>query len=163
MPAPLGLAKALAFLVPAALLGGAYAFQYWGGLIPCEMCWWQRYPHMAALAFALAALLAGRLPDRGRSLVWLAALAIAVSGTLGVYHAGVELHIFPGLTQCTQSATGASAADLLAAVVNSPMVRCDEIQWSWLGISMAGWNAILSLVSAFAILWLSLKRPRTAA
>lgn len=163
MASPLGLAKALALLVPALLLAGAYGSQYWGGLVPCEMCWWQRYAHMAAFAFALAALLGGRLPDRGRSLVWLAALAIAVSGGIGVYHAGVELHIFPGLTQCSQTAAGGSAEDLLAAVVNTPMVRCDEIQWKWLGISMAGWNAILSLLSALVILWLSLKRPRTPA
>jgi disulfide bond formation protein DsbB len=161
--APLGLAKALAFLVPALLLAGAYGSQYWGGLVPCEMCWWQRYPHMAAVAFAAIALLAGRLPDRGRAFVWLAALAIAVSGGIGVYHAGVELHIFPGLTQCSQTAGGETAADLLNAVMATPLVRCDEVQWSWLGISMAGWNAILSLLSALVILWLSLKRPRTAA
>jgi disulfide bond formation protein DsbB len=160
MANPLGLAKALALLVPAALLGGAYAFQYWGRLVPCEMCWWQRYPHMAALAFALGALLAGRLPDRGRSLVWLAALAIAVSGGLGVFHAGVELHLWQGLTQCSQTATGGSAADALDKIMSQPLVRCDEVQWSWLGISMAGWNAILSLASALVILWLSLKRPR---
>jgi len=160
MPNPLGLAKALALLVPAALLGGAYAFQYWGRLVPCEMCWWQRYPHMAALAFALAALLAGRLPDRGRSFVWLAALAIAVSGGLGVYHAGVELHFWQGLTQCSQTSGGAGGGDLLNSLMDTPLVRCDEVQWSWLGISMAGWNAILSLTGALVILWLSLKRPR---
>jgi disulfide bond formation protein DsbB len=162
MPSPLGLAKALAFLVPAALLGGAYAFQYWGGLVPCEMCWWQRYPHMGALAFALAALLARRLPDRGRSLVWLAALAIAVSGGLGIFHAGVELHLWQGLTQCSQAATGGSAEDLLAEIVARPLVRCDDVQWAdpLFHISMAGWNAILSLLSALVILWLSLKRPR---
>ena len=160
MANPLGLAKALAFLVPALLLGGAYAFQYRGGLVPCEMCWWQRYPHMAALVLALAALLAGRMPDRGRSLVWLAALAIAVSGGLGVYHAGVELHLWQGLTQCSGAASGGSAEDLMNALMATPLVRCDEVQWSWLGISMAGWNAILSLTGALTILWLSLKRPR---
>lgn len=165
MSSPLGLAKALAFLVPAALLGGAYASEIWGGLHPCEMCWWQRYPHMAALAFALAALLAGRLPDRGRSFVWLAALAIAVSGGLGVYHAGVELDLWEGFTQCTQTASGGSAADLLAKIVAQPLVRCDEVQWAdpVLHISLAGWNAILSLGSALVILWLSLKRPRDLA
>lgn len=162
MPAPLGLAKALAVLVPAALLGGAYASEIWGGLVPCEMCWWQRYPHMAALAFALAALLAGRLPDRGRSFVWLAAVAIAVSGGLGIYHAGVELDLWEGATQCSQTATGGSAADALDKIMAQPLVRCDEVQWAdpVLNISLAGWNAILSLISALVILWLSLKRPR---
>jgi disulfide bond formation protein DsbB len=152
---PLDLAKALALLVPAALLAGAFAFQYWGGLYPCEMCWWQRYAHMAALAFAVVALFV-----RGRPLVWLAALAIAASGAIGFYHAGVELDYFEGFTECTSTAAGGSVDDLLKQIMAAPMVRCDEIQWSWLGISMAGWNAILSLSAALVILWLSLKKPR---
>jgi len=86
---PLALAKALALLVPGALLAGAYGSEIWGGLYPCEMCWWQRYAHMAGLAFAIVAILAGRMPDRGRSFVWLAGLAIAASGAIGFYHAGV--------------------------------------------------------------------------
>jgi disulfide bond formation protein DsbB len=151
---PLGLARALALLVPAALLAGAFAFQYLGGLSPCEMCWWQRYAHMAALAFAVLALVAG-----GRWPVRLAALAIAASGAIGFYHAGVELHYFEGFTQCTSTTTGGSPDDILKQIMAAPMVRCDEIQWSWLGISMAGWNAILSLAAALVILWLSLKRP----
>src|ERR1043165_1104197 len=91
---PLGYAKALAVLVPAALLAGAFAFEYWGGLWPCEMCWWQRYAHIAALALAVLALFV-----RGRSLVVLAALAIAASGAIGFYHAGVERGRLDGGTQ----------------------------------------------------------------
>ena len=156
---PLTLAKALAFGVPAALLVGAFGSEYFGGLYPCEMCWWQRWAHFAALAFALIALAAGsRLPDRGRSFVWLAALAILVSGGIAVYHAGVEAGIFQGFTQCTTMASGGSSEDLLEEILNAPLVRCDEIQWQWLGISMAGWNAILSLGTALVILWLSLKQ-----
>ena len=101
---------------------------------------------MAALAFALAALLAGRLPDRGRSFVWLAALAIAVSGAIGFYHAGVELHSLPGPHPVQPAPRPA----------DRPMIcwrRSCAGRWSaattsngrWLGISMAGWNAILSL------------------
>ena len=156
---PLAKARALALIVPLALLGGAYGFQYvWGHLWPCEMCWWQRYAHMAALALALLAFIV-----RGRPMVLLAALAIATSGAIGFYHAGVELHYFPGLTKCTSTAAaGLSTDDYLKAILNSPMVRCNDIQWSFLGISMAGWNAILSLGSALLILWLSLRRPRAA-
>lgn len=152
------LAKALALLVPAALLAGAFGFEYWGGLYPCEMCWWQRYAHLAALPFALIALFV----RGGRPFVCMAALAIAISGAIGFYHAGVELKYFEGFTQCTSAATGATTADLLKEIMAAPMIRCDEIQWSWLGISMAGWNAILSLSAALTILWLTLKRPRTA-
>jgi len=157
---PLGLAKLLALLVPATLLAGAWGSQYIGGLAPCEMCYWQRYAHIAALAFAAAAAFAGRMPDRGRSFVWLAALAILVSGAIGLFHAGVELDYWEGFTQCTSLVDGASG-DLLAEIMAAPIVRCDEVQWSFLGISMAGWNAILSLSSALVILWLSLTRPRT--
>ncbi|HYN46938.1 MAG TPA: disulfide bond formation protein B [Allosphingosinicella sp.] len=162
MRSPLRLAKALALLVPAALLAGAYGSQYLGGLLPCEMCYWQRYAHLAGLAFAIVGLLAGRLPDRGRSFVWLAALAILASGAIGVYHAGVEAGYFEGFTQCTSMIGGGSADDLFKAIMEAPVVRCDEVQWALFGISMAGWNAILSLGSALVILWLSLKRPRAA-
>jgi disulfide bond formation protein DsbB len=154
----LALAKAVALLAAGGLLAAAFAFQYWGGLYPCEMCWWQRYAHIAALAFVLLALLAGG----GRVLIWLAALAIAASGAIGAYHAGVELGWFEGFTQCSSTAAGGSTEDLLKAIMAAPMVRCDEIQWSWLGLSMAGWNAILSLLAALVVLWLSLKRPRQA-
>lgn len=160
MRSPLALAKGLAFLVPLALLAGAYGSQYWGGLYPCDMCYWQRWAHMAGLAFAIIALLAGRMPDRGRSFVWLAALGIAASGAIGVYHAGVELGYFEGFTTCTTTASG-SGADLLKQIMDAPLIRCDQAQWSWLGITLAGWNAILSLGSALVILWLSLRRPRT--
>jgi disulfide bond formation protein DsbB len=154
-------ARALAIAVPAALLAGAYGSQIWGGLYPCEMCWWQRYAHFAGLALALLSLLLRRAPDRGRSFVWLAALAILTSGGIGVYHAGVEAGIFEGFTECTSSAGGGlSNEDLLKAIMEAPIVRCGDIQFSFLGITMAGWNAILSILAALSILWLSLRRPR---
>jgi disulfide bond formation protein DsbB len=157
-------AKAIAVLVPAALLAGAWGSEIWGGLYPCEMCWWQRYGHLAALGFAMLALLLGRrMPDRGRSLVWLAALGILASGLIGAYHAGVEAKVFEGFTQCTAAAGGGSTEDLLKQIMNAPLIRCDQIQFEFLGISMAGWNAIISTVFALLILWLSLRRPRKAA
>lgn len=156
----LGAAKALAVLVPGALLAGAYGSQYIGGLAPCEMCYWQRYAHFAGLAFALAAVAAAGLPDRGRSFVWLAALGILASGLIGFYHAGVELDYFEGFTQCTSTFGGGSAQDLLNQIMSAPVIRCDQVQWSFLGISMAGWNAILSILGALTVLWLSLSRPR---
>jgi disulfide bond formation protein DsbB len=155
-------ARALAIAVPAALLAGAYGSEIWGGLYPCEMCWWQRYAHFVALALAVLSLLLRRAPDRGRSFVWLAALAILTSGGIGVYHAGVEAGVFEGFTQCTSTGSaGLSSEELLKEIMAKPLVRCDDIQFSFLGISMAGWNAILSILAALGILWLSLRRPRT--
>jgi disulfide bond formation protein DsbB len=151
-------ARALALLVPAALLAGAFGSEYLGGLYPCQMCWWQRWAHIAALAFALLSF--APLADKGRSLVWLAALAILTSGAIGAYHAGVEVKIFQGFTECTAQGSGGSAKELLERILDAPMVRCDQVQFSFLGISMAGWNAILSTGFALVILWLSLRRPR---
>jgi disulfide bond formation protein DsbB len=155
-------ARALALLVPAALLAGAYGSQIWGGLFPCHMCWWQRYAHFTALAFAVLAFALVKLPDRGRSFVWLAALAILASGLIGFYHAGVEMKVFPGFASCTSTIRATSADDLMRQIMAAPLVPCDVVQWSFLGISMAGWNFIVSTASALAILWLSLRRPRTA-
>lgn len=154
-------ARLLAIGVPAALLAAAWGSEIFGGLFPCEMCWWQRYAHIAALVLALASLATAKGPDRGRSLVWLAALAILTSGAIGVYHAGVEADIFEGLTHCTASHHGGSTQDILKAIMATPLVMCDDVQWSFLGISMAGWNAIVSLSAALIILWLSLRRPRS--
>ncbi|TFI59173.1 disulfide bond formation protein B [Sphingomonas parva] len=155
-------AKILALLVPAGLLAGAYGSEIWGGLYPCEMCWWQRYAHFVALAAALLAFLLSRLPDRGRSFVWLSALGILTSGGIGAYHAGVEAGIFEGFTQCTSTATG-SAEDLLKSILSAPLVRCDQVQFEFLGISMAGWNAIFSIGFGLVILWLSLRKPKRSA
>lgn len=153
-------ARLLALLVPAALLAGALGSQYLGGLYPCEMCHWQRWGHYAAVALALGSFALRSAPDRGRSFVWLAALGILASGAIGAYHAGVEAGVFEGFTQCTAMVASGSSADILKDIMQTPLIRCDQVQWSWLGVSMAGWNAIISLSSALVILWLSLKRPR---
>jgi disulfide bond formation protein DsbB len=154
-------ARLLSLLVPAALLAGALGSQYLGGLYPCEMCHWQRWPHYAAVVLALISFAMRGAADRGRSFVWLAAFAILVSGLIGVYHAGVEAGLFEGLTQCSSMA-GGSGADLLKDIMAAPLVRCDQVQFSFLGVSMAGWNALISTGSASVILWLSLRRPRAA-
>lgn len=146
-------ARLLALLVPSALLGGALLSQHVGGLYPCEMCYWQRWPHGAAILLALGALFSPINAPRTRALTLLAALAIAVSGTIGVYHAGVELGYWEGITVCT--ATGATS---LEDILKVPLVRCDQVQWSLFGISMAGWNAIVSLGGAALIAYLAWRR-----
>ena len=153
---PLRAARWLALLTPAALLGGAYVGQYGFGLFPCEMCWWQRYPHFVALALSLLAFV---LPPK-RLLVALAAAAIAVSGLIGGFHAGVEYHWWEGLTACTASPL-AAGGDPLQAILNAPVVRCDVPQWTLFGISLAGWNFLFSLASALMIVLL-LARARSA-
>ena len=154
------LARLIALLLPLALLGGALGSQYIGGLHPCEMCYWQRWPHGAAILSAALAFTAPAASSRSVNLTLLAALAIAISGATGAYHAGVEAKIFEGFTTCTALSAGGSNADLLKQITEAPLIRCDQVQWSLLGISMAGWNAILSLAGAAAILVLTLRRGR---
>ncbi|WP_066808169.1 disulfide bond formation protein B [Sphingomonas asaccharolytica] len=150
-------ARALALLIPTALLAGAWGFQLIGHLYPCEMCHWQRWPHYAALPIALLAFVPG-MPQR--PLVALAAIAIAVSGAIGVAHAGVEYHWWQGFTPCTS--TFSSSGDTLSAIMNAPVVRCDAPQWTFAGISLAGFNAIVSLGGALVILALLTRRSRAA-
>ena len=131
------------------LLLGALAFQYLGGLAPCVLCLWQRWPHAAAVALGLIGLV---LVSRTVP-VALAALAMAGSVGLGIYHTGVERHWWPGPASCTSGAIGGlSPEDLMSRILAAPMVRCDEVSWSLLGLSMASWNAIASAV--LAAIWL---------
>ena len=158
---PAVIARIIALLLPVALLGGALGSQYLGGLHPCEMCYWQRWPHGVAIVLALLSFTAPAGSSRSRAIVVLAALAIAVSGAIGVYHAGVEAKVFEGFTQCTALPRTTSAAELLKEITHAPLVRCDEVQFRFLGISMAGWNAILSLSGAGLIVLLTLKAKRS--
>lgn len=151
----LRLAQWLALAVPGGLLLGALSSQHLGGLVPCEMCMWQRWPHLAAVVLAGLSLAVPRL---ARPLTLLAALAIAVSGAIGIFHAGVEQGWWEGLTTCSTVATGATPDELLKSIMATPLIRCDQIQWTFLGLSLAAWNGLISLLSAGAILWLKQKR-----
>jgi disulfide bond formation protein DsbB len=157
---PAVLARLIALLLPLALLGGALGSQYLGGLHPCEMCYWQRWPHAAAIGFAALAFTGPAESSSSRNFTLLAALAITISGIIGVYHAGVEAKVFEGFTTCTKLATGGTTAEMLKQITHAPLVRCDQVQWSLLGISMAGWNAILSLGGAALILFLTVRGAR---
>jgi disulfide bond formation protein DsbB len=124
--------------------------QYGFGLPPCEMCHWQRWPHIAALVFGLGAVM---LPHWRVQLLSLAALSFAITGGLGVFHAGVEWKWWQGLTSCAGTATPNSLDALRAQLMAAPIVRCDEAAIRVLGLSMAGWNALWSATLAiFALL-----------
>ncbi|HEX9858452.1 MAG TPA: disulfide bond formation protein B, partial [Paracoccaceae bacterium] len=133
-----------------ALLLGAFAFQYVGGLAPCPLCLWQRWPHAAAVAIGGLALLAG-----GRLLPILGALAALTTAGIGVFHTGVEQKWWEGLASCSSgSIAGISVQDLLNPdVAVAPVVRCDEIAWQMLGLSMASWNVAISV--GLALVWLA--------
>jgi len=150
------LAQRLALGVPALLLAGAYVSEYGFGLFPCEMCWWQRYPHFAAVGLALVSTLA---PPK-RLWILLAGFAILVSGLIGAFHAGVEYGWWEGITGCASTIQDVGG-DPLAAIMDAPLVRCDVAPWTFAGISLAGFNAIISAASAVAVFVLVAKSGRT--
>ena len=147
-------ARLLAVLVPNALLWGAIGSQYLGGLVPCEMCMWQRWPHVAAIFLALVAIAIRDRPAVSKGVTALAATAILVSGAIGTFHAGVEYHWWKGLTECSAPTLSGSVQDVMAQIMAAPIIRCDQAQWTLGGISLAGFNAIFSLGFGGTILWL---------
>jgi disulfide bond formation protein DsbB len=135
----------LAAVTSGALLGGAYYFQYIVHLPPCDLCWLQRYPHMVAIAAGLVALLAFGQRKIAFFFALIAIVALFVTSGIGVYHAGVEYHFWKGPQECTGNIPpGLSLADLKKYLFSAKMIRCDQPAWVMWGISMAGWNAILS-------------------
>ncbi len=139
-------ANILALAVPAALMTGALGSQIFGGLYPCEMCHWQRWPHEAAIGIAILAFFIK--PPARAVLIVLAAVAILISGGIGIFHGGVEYGWWEGLTRCSNTAQGGSLADIMKA----PLIRCDVPQWTLGGVSLAGFNAIFSLLGGFVVL-----------
>ncbi|WP_022703117.1 disulfide bond formation protein B [Pseudorhodobacter ferrugineus] len=134
----------------AALLLGAFAFQYIGGMSPCTLCIWQRWPHAAAVLIGVLALTIG-----GRYWGYLGALSAATTAGIGMFHTGVERGWWEGLASCSAgSIKGLSVAELLDPTANvAAPVRCDAVPWEMFTLSMASWNMILSLV--LVALWLS--------
>lgn len=134
-----------AFLIIAAL-----GFQA-AGYVPCELCVLQRWPHVAAMAVAGLVWLTGRT----RALALLGMVAAGVAMGLALYHVGVEMTWWEGPSHCSGTVgdfARMSAQELMTRLQSAPVVRCDEIAWSFLGVSMAGWNAAFS--AGLAGVWL---------
>jgi len=134
----------------AALMLGALAFQHIGGMAPCALCIWQRYPHVAAIVLGVLAAFAV-LP--ARVLAGLGAIAALTTAGIGLYHTGVERAWWEGPSACSGGGVAAqSPQDLMAQIMEAPLVRCNEVPWEMFTLSMASWNALASL--ALAALWL---------
>ncbi len=145
----------------AAILGAALAAQYLGGLAPCELCHYQRWAYVAAIALAAAAL---RMPRARRPLTAAAGLVFAVGAAVAFYHVGIEQGWFRGPGSCAAPPLEAqSLAELKRLLEAAPVVRCDEVPWSLLGISLAGYNLLLSSGLALASFWAALAMARRTA
>ncbi|NRA98205.1 MAG: disulfide bond formation protein B [Rhodobacteraceae bacterium] len=139
-----------------AMLLAAWGFQYLGGLAPCAMCIWQRWPHVLAAACGAVSVVVPL------SVIYLlgAASAATTSG-IGVYHTGVERGWWEGPTTCTSGPIDdLSPEELLDQILGAPLVRCDEVPWELLGLSMASWNALVS--AGFVLIWLAAFRAARA-
>jgi disulfide bond formation protein DsbB len=142
----------LLLVASAAIVGSALLFQYVGGLEPCELCLYQRWPYYAAIVATGVALLSGGDRAMG-AVIALCAFLFAASTVLAFYHVGVEHHWFAGPSACTGSVSGASSIEALKAqLLARQPVNCDEPAWRLFGISLAGWNLVASaLITAFCL------------
>ena len=153
----------LVVIASLASLAIAFASQYWAGLQPCILCWYQRYPYMAAAALGILGIIAAGRPGLLRSILLLAALAFFVDAGIAAFHVGVEQHWWAGTRECGSLLDlNASPEDLKNQLLNQPVVRCDEPAWVLLGISMAGYNFLYAALCGLATLWLA-ARGRTSA
>lgn len=151
-------AAAFVAIISATLIAGALVFQ-WLGYAPCEMCMWQRWVHAGAATFATMSLVLKRSP--ARMAAWASILIVALSGAIGTFHAGVEWKLWDGITTCSARFTS-GGGDVLVEIMRAPIVRCDEAPWRLFGISMAGYNALISIGAALtAAIMISWKRPHT--
>jgi len=142
----------LILVVAAALIGGAFFFQYVLGLIPCELCLKERIPYYVAMPLAAVLALVPDSPGLAaakRLGFGLITVIFLIGAGLGIYHSGVEWHLWPGPADCT-GPLGATVGlnDFLKSLQTTRVVRCDDAAWRFLGLSLAGWNAIASLALA---------------
>lgn len=147
---PVVLAASTVAAIGAVTLVGAWIFEYGFGIKPCPLCLEQRYAYYVVIP--LAALIAfARARGVGTpALVGLAIIAAAMlaNAVLGTYHAGVEWGFWPGPTDCSGTPDFSAGGSLLNKLQNVQVVRCDEVQWRFLGLSLAGYNVLISLAMA---------------
>jgi disulfide bond formation protein DsbB len=159
-------AALLIALIAAATLAGAWYMQLVWGLEPCELCLKQRYAYYAIVPLGLlVALLAARGTSRPVLMLGLALIALAALGNagLGVYHSGVEWGFWQGPTECTGPVGNlGSAGSLLERLDSVKVVRCDEVQFRFLGLSLAGYNVLISLAMAAIAAWGISRSSRSA-
>lgn len=137
---------ALAATGSAVMLLIAFAFQYVGGLAPCALCIWQRWPHVAAISLGAVGVIFPYL-----AVAWLGALTMLGNAGLALYHTGVERDWWEGPASCSGGGgdlASMATADLLNPDIGTGIVMCDEVAWEMLGLSMASWNGIGCLILA---------------
>lgn len=138
-------APILLFLASAATLLGALAFQYIGDFDPCVLCVYQRWPYLVVAGLCVLAWVVKPLT---RSALFACGTVFVVSTGLGAYHVGIEQGWVAGTVACGASGSATTVNELRSQIMNAPATRCDEIAWSLFGISLAGYNLLVSLALA---------------
>jgi disulfide bond formation protein DsbB len=140
----LGLLAALGSL---ALIAGAWTFEYFG-YAPCQMCYWQRWPHYVAIGLGLVLLF------KAHEIIYmLGSLAALITAAVGVFHTGVENGWWEGPSSCTGSGLGGQSGSDLLSTSGDLLIMCDQVSWSLIGVSMASWNAIFS--AGLCLIWIA--------
>ena len=134
----------LAVFLSASLLIAVFALQYIGRLAACSLCLTQRWPHGIALGLGLVAMLPIIHAPARRFLLIMISIAFATTAGIGAYHAGIEYGWFIGPTTCSGNIDGNTIDELKRQLLAQPVMRCDEVTWSLLGISLAGYNFFIS-------------------
>jgi disulfide bond formation protein DsbB len=145
------LASAAVFAIALATIMVAHGFERIGGYLPCHLCLQERYAYYFAVPAALIAFFGARGGSIGIARVVLLAVALAfvINAALGIYHSGVEWKWWPGPTECSGgTALGFGESGLGEQLNTTVLARCDEAAWRFLGLSFAGWNAVLSALLA---------------
>ncbi|TCT02059.1 disulfide bond formation protein B [Aquabacter spiritensis] len=135
-------------------LGAAWYFQIVVGLAPCPLCLYQRLPYYAAIPISFAATILGARGYRvaPRAGLWLLAALMFVDAGIAMYHAGIEWQFWQGPTTCS-GATPVAVSDIMSALKTAHVPRCDEAAWRLMGLSMAGWNALIACALAGIAVW----------
>ncbi len=156
---------ALLLVIAGALpLAIAFASQYLGGLQPCVLCIYQRYPYGVVIALGVAALAAAGRPALLRPILAVAGLAFLADAGIALFHIGVEQHWWQGTAACSNSIpAGLSLEELKKQLMEAPVVACDEAAWSLGGISMAGFNFLYALAAGPIALWAATRPAARAA
>ena len=146
----------VALALSGGLLGGAWIFQYGFGYAPCQMCYWQRHAHKAVLGVAALWLILRAIGvEAAEMLRWTVVCALLLSFGLASWHVGVEFGWLEAPATCTAGGAFTPEIDadnplaFLDKSIKPP--ACSEAVWHFLGLSMAGWNAALSLIGALLI------------
>ena len=136
-----------------AMILGALGFQYLGHLAPCEMCHWQRWPHIAAAILGIGGAFLAR--GQARLLAWMVIGLVLLSGLIGAYQAGMQIGWLPGPQACT------TPHPFVIGRTDNVVVQCNVVTWSLFGLSLAAYNGLLSIAAA-ALAALGLRRNNAA-